>query len=168
MKRWIVILVALAMAALGGAALCKVFSHRVVKSELSDVYLRYKDRDDIHTGFIKDYRIDDSTTVDVTTLTARDSASWEALLREMKMKESEIKRMRDAVNDGNYPMTEYSCKKNYPEQRIPPKEGESWLVIIMHTEKTFFIFHIIDNEQSRIIRHKKMRETFNNSKNNKI
>ena len=52
--------------------------------EVGEVYRRYCNRDDIRVEFFKDFRIDDSTIVDVTTLTAKDSASWEALLREMK------------------------------------------------------------------------------------
>ena len=37
-------------------------------SAVSEVYHHYKGHDDLCVGFVKDYRIDDSTTVDVTTI----------------------------------------------------------------------------------------------------
>jgi hypothetical protein len=158
MKRWIVIVVGLATAALGGAALWNICSHRVVKSELSEVYNRYKDRDDLRVAFVKDYRIDDSTTVDVTTLTAKDSAGWEALLREMNKSEGFIKRMREAVNEGVYMLSEYNCEIGHPEKRVPFKAGCSWFVLLNPTEKTIYIFHILNREQVHIIIQNKVRE----------
>ena len=164
MKRWIVIVVGLATAALGGAALWNICSHRVVKSELSEVYNRYKDRDDLRVAFVKDYRIDDSTIVDVTTLIAKDSASWEALQREMNRSEEAIERSRNRIKEGHYVLTDYYCEIGQPEHRIPFKEGECWLVYVNHKEKTFYIFHIINHEQGYLIIRSKTRELYNNRK----
>ena len=82
----------------------------------SEVYHRYEHRDDLKVGFVKDYRIDDSTTVDVTTLTAKDSAGWEALLREMNVSDLIIEICNKAAKKGNYTVAFYNCKKNHPEQ----------------------------------------------------
>ena len=161
MKRWIVIVVGLATAALGGAALWNICSHRVVKSELSEVYNRYKDRSDLRVAFVKDYRIDDSTVVDVTTLTAKDSAGWETLQREMNRSEEAIERSKNRIKEGHYVLTDYYCEIGHPEHRIPFKEGECWLVYINHKEKTFYIFHIINHEQGYLIIRSKTRELYN-------
>ena len=159
MKRWIVIVVGLATAALGGAALWNICSHRVVKSQLSEVYNRYKDRSDLRVAFVKDYRIDDSTNVDVTTLTAKDSASWEALLREMNVKEGMIAIQREAVREGNAVVAEYYCANNHPEQRIKLKECTDFdLVLYSFYEYVIYIFDINTIEQGRRIQAHKNNE----------
>ena len=126
--------------------------------EVGEVYRRYCNRDDIRVEFFKDFRIDDSTIVDVTTLTAKDSASWEALLREMNKSEGVIKRMREAVNEGVYMLSEYNCEIGHPEKRVPFKAGCSWFVLLNPTEKTIYIFHILNREQVHIIIQNKVRE----------
>ena len=154
MKRWIVIVVGLATAALGGAALWNICSHRVVKSELSEVYNRYKDRDDLRVAFVKDYRIDDSTNVDVTTLTAKDSASWEALLREMNIPKSQIDILRKSYNKGNQSVNHYYCVKGNPEQRTSIDYPEVDLVVyVQHlkVDRTFYVFDLKNKTQGRII-----------------
>ena len=164
MKRWIVIVVGLATAALGGAALWNICSHRVVKSELSEVYNRYKDRSDLRVAFVKDYRIDDSTTVDVTTLTAKDSAGWESLMREMNKPESLIELMRKAVDEGRYNVTGYYCEVEHPELTIPYKEGNSWYVILNPTERTIYIYQL-SNCKARSIIKNKLKEVKDKAKN---
>lgn len=164
MKRWIVIVVGLATAALGGAALWNICSHRVVKSELSEVYNRYKDRSDLRVAFVKDYRIDDSTFVDVTTLTAKDSASWENLMREMNRPESLIELMRKAVDEGRYNVTGYYCEVEHPELTTPYKEGNSWYVILNPTERTIYIYQL-SNCKARSIIKNKLKEVKDKAKN---
>ncbi len=126
--------------------------------EVGEVYRRYCNRDDIRVEFFKDFRVNDSITVDVTTLTAKDSASWEALLREMNKSEGVIKRMREAVNEGVYMLSEYNCEIGHPEKRVPFKAGCSWFVLLNPTEKTIYIFHILNREQVHIIIQNKVRE----------
>ena len=126
--------------------------------EVGEVYRRYCNRDDIRVEFFKDFRVNDSITVDVTTLTAADSASWEALLREMNKSEGVIKRMREAVNEGVYMLSEYNCEIGHPEKRVPFKAGCSWFVLLNPTEKTIYIFHILNREQVHIIIQNKVRE----------
>lgn len=45
--------------------------------EPDSLYLRYEHQEGVRVGFVKDFRIDDSTFVDVTTFEAMDSAGWE-------------------------------------------------------------------------------------------
>ena len=131
---------------------------------VSEVYLHYKDRADLKVGFVKDYRVDDSTTVDVTTLTAKDSAGWEALLREMNKSEGFIKRMREAVNEGVYMLSEYNCEIGHPEKRVPFKAGCSWFVLLNPTEKTIYIFHILNSKQKKALIRNKVSEVKKNAK----
>ncbi|MBR3829611.1 MAG: hypothetical protein IKJ40_10035, partial [Bacteroidales bacterium] len=84
MKRTITIILSLVALMLVLASLA-VSAKR--HANVSEVYRRYKDRDDLSVAFVKDYRIGDSIIVDVTTIEATDSASWESLLREMNVNE---------------------------------------------------------------------------------
>ena len=125
----------------------------------SEVYHRYEHRDDLKVGFVKDYRIDDSTTVDVTTLTAYDSASWESLLREMNVNELTIVKQRKAVEEGNAIVSEYYCAKNHPEKRVSLKECMNFdLVIYSYFEKTIYVFNAKTQEQGRRIQAHKNNE----------
>ncbi len=131
---------------------------------VSEVYLHYKDRADLKVGFVKDYRIDDSTTVDVTTLTAKDSAGWEALLREMNRSEVAIEYERNYANEGHYVLSYYCCEIGHPENMIPYKEGQSWMVFFNPSEKTIYIFHILNSKQKKALIRNKVREVKKNAK----
>ena len=127
--------------------------------EVGEVYRRYCNRDDIRVEFFKDFRIDDSTTVDVITLTAKDSAGWEALLREMNIKEGTIRKQTEAVKSGKTALTEYYCMNNHPEQRIKVKECPDFdLVIYSFNEYVTYIFDVNTIEQGRRIQAHKNNE----------
>ena len=126
--------------------------------DTGEVYRRYAQRDDLKVGFVKDYRINDTLTVDVTTITATDSASWEALLREMNKSESMIKRIREIVEKGSYSLSAYYCEIGHPENRIPFDENGCSLVITNPAEKTIYIFHVENHNQVLSIIRNKIRE----------
>ena len=127
--------------------------------EVGEVYRRYCNRDDIRVEFFKDFRVNDSITVDVTTLTAKDSASWEALLREMNIKEGTIRKQTEAVKSGKTALTEYYCMNNHPEQRINVKECSDFdLVIYSFNEYVTYIFDVNTIEQGRRIQAHKNNE----------
>ena len=44
-----------------------------------DIFLRYKDTPGIKAAFLKDYPLNDTTTIDVTMLQAQDSIIWKKL-----------------------------------------------------------------------------------------
>ena len=134
--------------------------HRTLPAEFcGEVYQRYAGREDLFVSFIKDFRIDDSTAVDVTTLTAKDSAGWESLLREMNVNELTIVKQRKAVEEGNAIVSEYYCAKNHPEKRVSLKECMDFdLVIYSYFEKTIYVFNAKTQEQGRRIQAHKNNE----------
>ena len=122
--------------------------------EVGEVYRRYCNRDDIRVEFFKDFRVNDSITVDVTTLTAKDSASWEALLREMNIPKSQIDILRKSYNKGNQSVNHYYCVKGNPEQRTSIDYPEVDLVVyVQHlkVDRTFYVFDLKNKTQGRII-----------------
>ena len=128
----------------------------------SAVYHRYEHRDDLKVGFVKDYRVDDSTTVDVTTLTAKDSAGWEALLREMNVSDLIIEICNKAAKKGNYTVAFYNCKKNHPEQHTEIDIPNTDFVLYSYKEYTLYVFDITSRKQRNAIQTQRIKETFNN------
>ena len=76
MKRWGLKFLLLAFASILVVVAVKYWPRVLTPDQCSEVYRRYKDRDNLSVAFVKDYRIGDSITVDVTTITAPDSAGW--------------------------------------------------------------------------------------------
>ncbi len=138
-------------------------SGRVFPSgEVGEVYRRYCNRDDVRVEFFKAFRIDDSTTVDVTTLTAKDSASWETLLREMNVSDLIIEICNKAAKKGNYTVAFYNCKKNHPEQHTEIDIPNTDFVLYSYKEYTLYVFDITSRKQRNAIQTQRIKETFNN------
>jgi hypothetical protein len=57
----------------------------VPMDKCSDLYKRYANIDGIEATFIKDYRVNDSVTVDVTLLEATTDSAWEVLLKDFNI-----------------------------------------------------------------------------------
>lgn len=56
--------------------------HRIFPThEVSEIYSRYAKEEGIDAAFVKDYRVNDSVTVDVTVLEATTDSVWEVLLK---------------------------------------------------------------------------------------
>ncbi len=164
MKNWKLKFLVVSVACVLAVVAVKYLPALLCGGEESEVYHRYEHRDDLKVGFVKDYRIDDSTTVDVTTLTAYDSASWENLMREMNRPESLIELMRKAVDEGRYNVTGYYCEVEHPELTTPYKEGNSWYVILNPTERTIYIYQL-SNCKARSIIKNKLKEVKDKAKN---
>ena len=77
-RRWTITLLLLPVVVLSVLLLTRSL-HTVPPDECSDVYRQYKDTPGIKASFIKDYPINDTTTIDVTTLEASSDAGWESL-----------------------------------------------------------------------------------------
>ena len=150
---------AFVLLAVAAVLVVKYWHHTLPAEECGEVYCRYSNRDDLKVSFLKDFRIDDSTTVDVTTLTAKDSAGWEALLREMNVNELTIVKQRKTVEEGNAIVSEYYCAKNHTEKRVSLKECMNFdLVIYSYFEKTIYVFNAKTQEQGRRIQAHKNNE----------
>ena len=161
MKRlWpITILLCLLLAA--GCIILVRCPRTVPDDQCSEVYRRYKDSDNLSVAFVKDYRIGDSITVDVTTITATDSASWEQLLREMNMPDFFIRQYYEKTRQGHPGLGFYNCPHNQPEKSCEIDAKDIDLVFIFFNEMTFYIFDVQNKEQAHLIKHYKMKETFN-------
>ena len=81
-RRWTITLLLLPVVVLSVLFLTRNL-HTVPPDKCSDVYRQYKDTPGIKASFIKDYPINDTTTIDVTMLQAQDSATWVDNLKQL-------------------------------------------------------------------------------------
>lgn len=60
--------------------------HRVFPSdEVSAVYMKYAEREDIDASYVKKYRVNDTIFVDVTLLEAKDTMAWEEMCNDFNI-----------------------------------------------------------------------------------
>ncbi len=51
--------------------------------ETNEVYRQFANRDNLEVTFVKAFQLNDTTTVDITTIHAKDRQSWDSLMNEM-------------------------------------------------------------------------------------
>lgn len=160
MKRWGLKFLLLAIASILVVVAVKYWPRVLTPDQCSEVYRRYKDRDDLSVAFVKDYRIGDSITVDVTTITAKDSVGWEQLLREMNVKEGTIEINNRLVREGKHTATTILSAKGYPEKRVSIDTTTSVdLVFFVYSEKCVYVFDANSIDQAHAIADYKRLET---------
>ena len=160
MKRWGLKFLLLAFASILVVVAVKYWPRVLTPDQCSEVYRRYKDRDNLSVAFVKDYRIGDSITVDVTTITAPDSAGWEQLLREMNVKEGTIEINNRLVREGKHTATTILSAKGYPEKRVSIDTTTSVdLVFFVYSEKCVYVFDANSIDQAHAIADYKRLET---------
>ena len=168
MKRWGLKFLLLAFASILVVVAVKYWPRVLTPDQCSEVYRRYKDRDNLSVAFVKDYRIGDSITVDVTTIEAKDSTSWESLLRGMNVTEESINENKKLVLEGKHTATTRLSAKGYPEKRVSIDTTTSVdLVFISYNEKCVYVFDVNSIDQALAIANYKLIETVekNNNKN---
>lgn len=79
MKRSWIITIAVCLLLAAVVAVAVLLPRTVPEAECSDVYRRYAGRDDVAAGYIRDYRINDTVSVDVTVLEAVTDSGWAAM-----------------------------------------------------------------------------------------
>ena len=152
MKHWGLIFLLLALGCILAAVAVKCWPRTLPPEQCSEVYRRYCDRTDLNVAFVKDYRIGDSITVaDVTTLTAKDSISWEALMVEMKIDDVQKESMRKALSRGRGFVISHYCEKGRPETVCGLDIPNIDLVVISPVDREFYIFNVTSKEQAHTI-----------------
>ena len=82
MKKHHYITLAIVLVGLAVSASFFLFPRQLSPEECSAEFLRYKDVEGIDASFVKDFRVNDTLAVDVTTLQATDSVGWETLKKD--------------------------------------------------------------------------------------
>lgn len=78
---WIITILSVLVIASGGIAV-KLWPRTVPVEECSTVYREYAGKPGIKASYVKDYRINDITTINVTTIQATTDSAWLCLLHD--------------------------------------------------------------------------------------
>lgn len=156
MKKWIVIVVGILTSAMGCAAMYRTYSHRVVESDLSEVYLHYRDLDNLRASFVKGYRINDTLSLNVTLLEAKDDSAWLMIKNDFDVPIIS-EEYRDFFDNSNPFSIWFAPKNNYKLPMDPVMENND-VVVVSYNAKTISIFHVTSKKQYVAIFKKKMKE----------
>ncbi len=142
--------------------------HRIFPThEVSEIYSRYAKEEGIDAAFVKDYRVNDTITVDVTLLEATDSAGWTMLkedfgiveLEDLPPEERELVRElfsnyiteQSASPDKNYKMPDTNICKN----DVITCERSVKRIAVFHTANLanphsveYFIYDLTTNDET--------------------
>lgn len=117
----------------------------------SEAFLRYRDNAHLDVAYFPGYPLDDTLRIDVTTITATDSAGWNTLVEdfgfEKVIKESNSYSPRRAFGMCIIP-------KTHVDKSLAPSVIDKDMVIMQYDEKAIYIFHIKTIKQMRAIIHK--------------
>lgn len=141
-----------------GLAVCAgffLFPRQLTPEECGALYQRYKDAEGIDASFIKDFPVNDTLSVDVTTLQATTDSAWCALLLNFGTPQEMIDdyNSNKEFNEGEDASTIilFYRDKNDLKKRIPNNHPGSRLVIASYNRRTLCIFMTEDNKQKDII-----------------
>ena len=133
--------------ALSGFVLAWIlFTPRV---ETSDLYKTYESREDLDVAFVKDYSIDDSTFVDVVTITAHDSLAWKSLQTDFAVTVWPEEFLQMYIDNNTVDI--WLASKDDLSIHPYMEYGKNILVSMSESLKTFCIFYIENKEQMKSI-----------------
>lgn len=143
-KHWL-IAVGIVLLAVSATLVWKYRPRTVPVEECSELYRRYSDSSHICASYIKDFRVNDSLTLDVTVLEAIDSAGWDTLTCRYFY-----------VPIFGYDLPDYE-RKDMETARLAPRVDISLptdtvfennvLLILSNEGKALYVFHTETREQ---------------------
>lgn len=141
-RRVISVAVCLVVAAL--VLVVKYHPRTVPVEECSQIYRDYADNPHIAVAFIKDFPVNDTLRVDVTTLQATTDSAWCALLFDFGMPQELIELYNSDkslfIGEDVNTITKTYIDKNNPKKHLTKANTDSRLLIMSHAKKTMSIF----------------------------
>ena len=133
--------------------------HRIFPSdEVSEIYAKYAEMDDIEASFIKDYRINDTAFIDATVLEATTDSAWAVLQKDFNIHIIPKKHKE--------PSTCHSigfrlAPKNNPQAPTDSNLLNNDVIVVSQEMQTITILHITSEAQIDIIIYEKAKEIHN-------
>lgn len=143
-KHWL-IAVGIVLLAVSATLVWKYRPRTVPVEECSELYRRYSDSSHICASYIKDFRVNDSLTLDVTVLEALDSAGWDTLVYRHFFVPPFEQEKQLFLNDQEE--TARIAPKKDISLPTDPTCTENDFLILSHTKKALYVFHIENNDQ---------------------
>ena len=123
--------------------------------ECSQLYRDFADNPHVAVAFIKDFHVNDTLAVDVTTLQADSDSAWYELLLDFGASEELIDMYRSEkkiyLSEGCHSGIVFYIDINNPKQRMQYNEPDSRVVIGSPTMRSLCVFMTADTKFKEII-----------------
>lgn len=143
-KHWL-IAVGIVLLAVSATLVWKYRPRTVPVEECSELYRQYSGDSHIRASYIKDFRVNDSLTLNVTVLEALDSAGWDTLVYRHFFVPPFEQEKQLFLNDQEE--TARIAPKKDISLPTDPTCTENDFLILSHTKKALYVFHIENNDQ---------------------
>lgn len=128
--------------------------------EVSEIYTRYENVDEIAASFIKDYKVNDSVFVDVTMLEAKDSAGWAMLKQDFSVPELNAE-LQTFIDNGENPIFSRRIAKNGQPLKAHADTTNYDVLAISYYSHTLTLFHITNNDENQAVCYHNFDESIN-------
>lgn len=153
MKRSWLITIIYSLLLLGLGAVVIFMPQVVPMDKCSDLYKRYANIDGIEATFIKDYRVNDSVTVDVTLLEATTDSAWGEVLQYFGVPDISL----EDIDPGFEMFLRLVNRKDYTQSQDSVLLNND-VMSISYTQKTIGIFKTETLSQYLAVTHSKYDE----------
>lgn len=131
--------------------------------QCSELYQRYAKTPGIDASFIKDFRVNDSVTLDVTLLEARDSAGWATLKHDFAVPDLNDE-LQQFTDDGKDLIFSRKIAKNGQPLNAHDDTSNYDVLATSHYAHTLTIFHITNNDEKLAVYYHNFDESINLNK----
>ena len=130
-----------------GTLTVKLWPRTVPFDQCSEIYQKYASMENVKASFIKDYKVNDTLTLDVTLLEATSDSGWARLVEEFNLSgqfNAELPSDTNAVSFWFAPRNHY----NLPMDSTLLNND---IVVASQYRKTMAVFHITSEDQINAI-----------------
>lgn len=159
MKRPWIITIAVCLLLTSVVVVAVLLPRTVPIAECSDVYRRYAGRDDVAAGYIRDYRVNDTVSVDVTVLEAVTDSGWAAMCSDFHIIPM-TQEMLDLVGP-NTVEVRYAPKDDYAQPMDTADMINNDVLAVHWMDSTIYIFSIEHERQFKAVFHNQYNESIN-------
>lgn len=119
----------------------RLWPRTVPDAQCSELYEKYAEVEGIRATFIKDYCVNDSVTVDVTVLEAKDSARWQQMLDDFNIYQMTPKELA-LYGDDMYKRVRVAIRPSYDYKGLPDSNQDlNDVISISFPQRQICVFH---------------------------
>lgn len=152
MKKQRIITLLVCLLIVGSGAGVLLWPRTVPLAQCSEVYRLYVNNPSIRASFIKDFRINDTVSVDVTLLEATDSVGWNKLVEELNLVTPDSASQCDLDKGMDLIFLKQVKKDNYSQKAITPF-GNVDVLATSYLKKKVAVFHTKNRNEKYSVFH---------------